>query len=186
MNNEKYLDNAIQLLDIVQNVELSDYWNSKLPNSIDEEVMEIISSVMNGAMEQRQDFLSLIDDGAIRLLDVFGTRMTMLSVRKNSCDYLLKGLIALEFAATRSDYRDILMTLSLFYRSAEKLNVDPEKLFREASQYAPSPAVAEFILGYLRRSPENRRIEIMGFKEVDGPSGLIYQYANHPIPKGFL
>lgn len=186
MSNDSPINKAVELLNIVQNVDLSDYWSSKLPGPIDEEIMEICNAVMNGTMEQRQDFISLVDDGGIRLLDVFGTRMTMLSVRKNSYDYLLKGLVALEFAATRSDYRDILMTLSLFYHSAEKLNVAPENLFAEASQYATSEPVAEFILGYLQRSPENRRIEIMGFKEVDGSNGLIYQFANHRIPEGFL
>lgn len=186
MRDDVALGNALRLMDLIRNTEPLEYLKSNLPGPVDEEILAICTEVMGSSPVHRKDFVSLLETDAHYVLHNFGYRMAMLSVRENSYDYLLKGLVALSLAATKSDYENILMTLSLFYRSAEKLNVDPEKLFTEASQYAPSPAVAEFILGYLRRSPENRRIEIMGFKEVDGPSGLIYQYANHPIPKGFL
>lgn len=186
MDEPKLLDNAIRLIDLTQRISPLEYLKSNLPGPVDEEILAICTSVMESSSVERTDFVSLLEADAHYVLHNFGYRMAMLSVRVNSYQYLLKGLVALILAATKSDYENVLMTLSLFYRSAEKLNVAPEKLFAEASQYAPSEPVAEFILGYLQRSPENRRIEIIGFKEVDGPAGLIYQFANLPIPKGFL
>lgn len=148
--------------------------------------MEICTSVMEGTSDQRYEFVSLLDREALALLDIFGHRMAMLSVRENSYDYLLKGLVALTFAAVKSDYREILMTISLFYQSAVKLKIDPKQLFTTASQYAMTESAQKLILGFLDRSPENKGIDKMGFKEVYGPSGLIYQFGSQPNPDGWL
>jgi hypothetical protein len=186
MCNDKFLDIAIELVDITQNVKLLDYRNSKLPNAIDEKIIDIFNLIMAGTSSGRNEFVSLLSRDTTNLLRVFGSRMTMLGVRKNSYDYLLKGLVALAFAATETDYRDILMTISLFHHSAKKLNIDSDQLFDTASQYATDDSVRELILGYLDRAPEDQNIEQMGYREVYGSNGLIYQFADHPIPDGWL
>jgi hypothetical protein len=179
-------DNAVELLDIPKNVTSLDYRNGKLPSPVDEEIMRILTSVMESTSAQRKDFISLLDSEAFSLLDVFSLRMAMFSVRKNSYEHLLKGLVALAFAALKDDWRDTLMDISLFYYSAVKLGISPKQLFTSASQYATSEGVRKLILGYLDRTPENKAIEQMGYREVNGPSGLIYQFADHPIPDGWL
>jgi hypothetical protein len=78
------------------------------------------------------------------------------------------------------------MTVSLFYRSATKLGVDPKQLFTIASQYATAEPVRKLIMEFLLRSPENKDIEKMGYKEMYGPHSLVYQFGNQPIPDGWL
>ncbi len=83
------------------------------------------------------------------------------------------------------DVREILMTLSVVYHSAAKL-VCAEALFQQAAQYADKPASRDIVLSYLRRALEDKRIEAMGWHEIAGPSGLIYQFGRQPIPEAFL
>jgi hypothetical protein len=52
-------------------------------------------------------------------------------------------------------------------------------------EYAIDPAVSDLILSFLARDPKRKDLRAMGFKEVEGPSGLIYwQGGARPIPEG--
>ncbi len=77
------------------------------------------------------------------------------------------------------------MTLSIVYHSAAMLG-RAEALFQQAAQYAVRPSSRDIILDYLARTPENKRIEAMGWHVMEGPSGLIYQFGGQPIPEGHL
>lgn len=177
---------SVRLLEVTKKIKPIDYFRDRLPGPIDEEIMEICLQIMGSPPDQLPMFVSSFNSQAHYLLMNFCRRMTMLSVRQNSRDYLLKGLVALSLVADKYDYREVLMEVSLVYHSAEKLNVDPRQLFSVASNYSSSESIRQLIMGYLDRSLENRDIKKMGFKEVHGPSGLIYQLGNHPIPEGWL
>jgi hypothetical protein len=186
MNGNEIANAVVRLLNITKNMQPIDYYKDKLPSSIDEEIMGICSQIMDSSPQKPPIFVSSLNTESCDMLMNFCRRMTMLSIRQNSSDYLLKGLVALSLVADRYDYREVLMEISLVYHSAEKLNVDPKQLFSVASNYSSSESIRKLIMGYLDRSLENQDIGKMGFKEVYGPSGLIYQLGNHPIPEGFL
>ncbi len=186
MNDDEFVDKAIELSDILEEIKPRPYFKSQLPNHFDQTIMGICQFVISGTAEQRQEFISLLDDPTLSLLGTFAHRMTMLSVRKSSRETLLNGLITLVLTTRKNDYPDILMTISLYYHSSLLLNVDPKELFNIASQYAPSDFVRKLLLDFLDRSPENQKIETMSFKEVNGSSGLVYQFGGQSIPEGWL
>lgn len=186
MNGNEVANAAVGLLNITKNLQPINYYRDRLPSSIDEEIVGICSQIMDSPPEKLPIFVSSLNAESYDILMNFCRRMTMLSVRQNSSDYLLKGLVALSLVADKYDYREVLMELSLVYHSAEKLNINPKQLFSVASNYSSSESIKKLIMEYLDRPLENRNIEKMGFKEVYGPSGLIYQLGNHPIPDGFF
>lgn len=187
MDDQRFLDKAELAIQFLDALEAEPYWSGTLPSGEDMRIQQICDLYMQATSEQREVLTSDINRTACYNLGAFSVRMTMLSVRQNSKALLLKGLVALimEMEWPKIDTREVLMDLSVLYHSAAKLG-NPDRLFRRAAQYADKERTRNLLLGYLRRSPENNKIEDMGWKEVEGPSGLIYQYGNQPIPKGFL
>ncbi len=185
MNDEDMIDYMIQLSDILEKLSIADYYTSQLPNQYDKMIILILARLMAANAKHRETFLSLLDEDICVELSVFARRIAMLGVREGSKDHLIKGLVALSYAVAQKDYREILMTISLFHHSAIKLYVDPKKLFMDASQFAPDETGRKLLIDFANRPPEHQGIDKMGFKEVNGPSGLIYQTGNRPIPDGW-
>jgi hypothetical protein len=71
------------------------------------------------------------------------------------------------------------------YHSAAKLG-DPEKTFTAAAQFACDVESANMVLDFAKRAPQDRRIEAMGFRELEGKSGTIYLFGNQKIPSGWM
>lgn len=185
MNDDEVIDFATELIKILEELSIAGYYASQLPNQYDQKIMQILAVLMAANANQREAFLSLLEEDTCVELSVFADCMSMLSVRENSPDHLVKGLVALSYAVTKKDYHETLMTLSLFCHSGDKLNIAPNDLFSTASQYAPNEAGRKLLLDFGNRSPEHQQISKMGFKEVSGPGGLTYQFGNGPIPDGW-
>ncbi|PWU04579.1 MAG: hypothetical protein C5B51_16460 [Terriglobia bacterium] len=74
--------------------------------------------------------------------------------------------------ASRVDYRDPLITLSLVCHSADRTAVDAHGLLDEVGGLA-MPKTAELMSGFLARSPEQRNIRShWGYDEVSTDAGL--------------
>jgi hypothetical protein len=117
----------------------------------------------------------------------FAERMAMLSVRRLSADILLDGLTALVMTGPPVDREFILMTASLLHHSARQLGLDVAATFEQAARYAnPSSEAAVHLLAFPDRAPRLQRIAAMGYREVQGPSGLVYWSGSGPIPPGLL
>ncbi len=188
MNDDNFLIAAEEAIRFLQNISAADYWRCKLPSSADWQISEICDLYIKANPIQRQVLCSSLDQGAVFNLAAFSTRMAMLSVRQRSEALILHGLVALIMELdwpNLPDVREVLMDLSVVYHSAAKLGC-AEALFQQAVQYTASSRSRDIILGYLQRSPEDKRIEAMGWHEVVGPNGLIYQFGNQPIPEAFL
>jgi len=186
MTEENVIEKALDLSNLVKEIGYREYHKSKLPNHIDDEISEICNFIKSIDSNQRSEFISLLDDQAIWMLFSFSVRMSMLGVRKNSTDNLLRGLISLILVTHENNYQDILGNVSLFYHSANLLEVDPRKLFTTACEYAPSEYASNLFLQFLDRSPKDQMLIAFGAKEVQGPNGLVYQFRNRPIPEGWL
>jgi hypothetical protein len=190
MNKEQGLDKAnrlmvskAQVLEMLKDAK--DYRFSPLPTSVDEKMSDLLGDFVQAGEGERKVFLSSLDEQASYALLAFAERMSMLSVRRMSESHLRLGSVALVLAIHHIDPRMGLMIISLLYRSAERMGVSPDPLFRSALDYAIDPAVSDLILSFLARDPKRKDIRAMGFKEVEGPSGLIYwQGGARPIPEG--
>jgi hypothetical protein len=161
------------------------YRFSPLPSSADEAAIDLLGDFEEASERDQRTFVSSLEESASFALLAFAERMSMLSVRRTSENLLQLGCVAFVLSIHHIDPRMGLMIISLLHRSAEKLGVSPDPLFRSALKYAVDPAVSELILSFLARDPKKKDIRAMGFKEVDGPSGLIYwQGGPRPIPEG--
>ena len=111
--------------------------------------------------------------------------MAMWGLRQRSTDSLVNALVALAIAASWAEPKDILMTLAVVYRSGEILG-NPKDIFLLAESYIDDEPTRTLLLDFPDRLPVDRSIEAMGFREVDGPSGLVYVHGFLPIPEGLL
>jgi len=179
--------NLQRIIGFLNDSDNEEYWSSELPSLTDSKISEICDMYMRSDSSTKQILLSFLKQKACFGLSTFSTRMAMLSVRKHSEKMLLDGLVALIIVldSTRCDRREALMDLSILHNSALKLG-DPVRFFHKASEYAEEKGTKEVILNFLERNPENKRIEVMGWEEIKGPSGLIYRFGDQPIPKGHL
>ena len=186
MTEEKVIEKALDLSNLVEEIGYRQYRESKLPNHFDDLIMGICEFTKTIDNNQRREFISLLDDQAIWMLLSFSDRMSMLGVRKKLTDDFLNGLIVLILITRENNYQNILVSISLFYRSATLMKVDPRKLFTTACQYAPSEYARNLFLQFLDRSPKDQIIAAFGVKAVQGPNGLVYQFGKRPIPDGWL
>lgn len=188
MNDDDFLTAAEGAIRFLQDTSATDYWGCRLPSPTDARMSEVCILYMNANPIQRQVLCSSLSQEAGFNLGAFAARMAMLSVRERSEILLLHGLVALIMELDwpdLSDVREVLMDLSIVYHSAAKLGC-ADFLFQQAAQYAVSARSRDIVLGYLRRRPEDKRIEAMGWHELAGPNGLIYQFGSQPIPEAFL
>ena len=162
-----------------------DYRFSTLPSSVDQQLIDLLGGFEQASEADRWAFATGLGEMAGYALLAFAERMSMLSVRRKSEELLRAGSLAVVLAVHRIDPRMGLMILSLLHRSAERMSVDPESVFRSALEYAVDPSASDLVLGFLARDPQRKDIRAMGFKEIEGPSGLIYwQGGPRPIPEG--
>lgn len=188
MNDDALLTAAEEAIRFLENTSAIDYWSYGLPSPTDMRISEVCTLYMNASSVQRQVLCSGLSQEIGFNLSAFAARMAMLGVREQSETMLLHGLIALIIELDwpdLPDVREILMDLSIVYHSAAKLGC-AEALFQQAAGYADKSASRDIVLNYLKRSPEDKRIEAMGWHEIAGPSGLIYQFGKQPIPEGLL
>jgi len=188
MNDDGFLTAAERAIRFLQDTSATDYWGYRLPSPTDARISEVCILYMNANPIQRQVLCSSLSQEVGFNLGAFAARMAMLSVRERSETLLLHGLVALIMELDwpdLPDVREILMDLSIVYHSAAKLGC-AVSLFEQAAQYTDKTFSRDIVLSYLRRDPEAQRIEAMGWHEIAGPSGLIYQFGKQPIPEGFL
>jgi hypothetical protein len=183
---EKVIEKALDLSNLVEEIGYRQYHKSDLPNHADHLITGICEFTKTIDNNQRREFISLLDDQTMWMLFSFSTRMSMLCVREKSTDHLLNGLAALLLVTREGNYHSVLGRISLFYHSAALMKVNPRKLFTAACQYAPSEYARNLFLQFLDRSPVDQIIAAFAAKEVQGPKGLAYQFGNRPIPDGWL
>lgn len=164
---------------------LPDYRFAPLPSPIDHQISDIFSRLGQASNPDRHAFAESVREDDAYALVAYAERMSMLSVRQRSEKLLVFGLAALGYASTKADPRTVLMVVSLLHHSAKALGEDPHKAFKRAYMYLAEPAASELMNGFLRRDPKDQSISVMGFQEIDGPSGIIYwQGTSDSVPDG--
>ena len=90
------------------------------------------------------------------------------AVRQQDYDLVKKGIILHSIENARYDLRDNIIRLSLLYNSGKKLKEDPDILFREIAKISDSK-IKNVLLSFPKRTPENKSITAMGYKEIYDP-----------------
>jgi hypothetical protein len=162
---------TLQLLDSKQS---NGYGNLPIPCAIDDEVHALVAHLVALDPAGRRDLLSRMTQRHGYALLAFAERMAALAVREVRPELVDIGLSAAAISADLVDFRDALMVLSLLYRSAEKLGLDPSAAFAKVESFG-NQYFDECIRRFPHRAEADRSIQAMGYVESEDQEGFRYQ-----------
>jgi hypothetical protein len=169
------LDDAAQLA----------YYGSPLPSPKDDEITQLVEAYLTADPAGRLKIATGLSDSQANWLGTYAHRMALLSVRQQSPEALVNGIVALLMAAKVTDWRDSIMTMAVLYRAAQLLGLGDDP-FRDTAPEAPDAAAGQLLLDFLTRPDPDKTVEAMGYRELTGKNGLIIVYGTQPVPAGFL
>jgi hypothetical protein len=142
------------------------YLSRPIPVARDTEIRDLLAAA------PPQTLAAVLDQSHAPVLLAYAERMAALAVRRHDPDVLRDGIRAVAAAFTvTADEREVLLVLPLLWRSAELLGLDPAaELAGPASGAAPGPLAA-----FATRQPEDRTIEVMGYRESADDDGFRYE-----------
>lgn len=159
-----------------------DFWRGELslvnpgPLQLDSEVTEVVRAFRQRDASGRSAMRRAISMDEFYTLLAFSKRQAVFAIREQSADPIEIGLGALAMIeAKRTDYRDILGTLSFLYHAAARLGLDPRVAFGAAALIS-EPETGLLIEGFAARKPEDLDLrDAWGYDEVvtDGGLGFI-------------
>lgn len=161
------------------------YYESTPPDALDREFAVVCQQFREADLQLHELMMDSLDESRCGWLRIFAVRMATVGARNKSKGMVLDALTALMLTVKRSEIYYPLMDLSVVYRSASLIG-NPDEIFREAAALEPNAEAQGLALDWLKRSPHQQRLEAMGYREVDGPHGVIFVRMGQPIPKGLL
>jgi hypothetical protein len=171
---ERCPSDRIELADLICLIGESSthYADTTIPHERDLAIVALLGKARRGGgLEQLLDLIR--PEVEAETLRAFGVRMASLAVRRAEPDLLRLGLLAVAVASLRSmDRRDDLLALAPLWRTASLLRLDPPHEFTAAA--VELPGAAEFLLGWVDRSPERQDLMEMGFRESTDEDGFRY------------
>ncbi len=153
--------------DVLDPANNAGYGTWRLPAVRDGEIADRVASLL------AQRPLPVLDPGRVAVLSAFAERMATLARRTGDAGRLRAGLDAMVLGHGGAADRDAVVPLALLWRTAEVLDVDPREEFltAEARAGVTSGALSRFA----DRSPADRAIAAMGYREVDDEFGFSYE-----------
>ncbi len=142
-----------------------------LPNVRDEHCEKLTRVYADANDAERAEIRAAGTAEQLRLLLPFADRMAILAVRAKDDARITSGLLAHAIEDFRWDPRENLRSLSLLFRSGEKLGIDAAARFREVAQLA-SPSAKKYFLEF---ADDPKGLDAMGFRETDGTDGFTYE-----------
>lgn len=152
------------------------YLNQPIPCELDSKISEVVVLFIDSPPNERSPFFKYTGENISYRLIAFAERRAAMGVREKSRQRLLEGLAALVIEDYRVDWRDNLIRLAALYDAATKIGISPEELFTEAASYADN-SVAQSIIEFLERKPEERSLEAFTYKEIYGSDGFRYEWS---------
>lgn len=159
---------------LVRQIDQPGYDLDLAPSPVDAAIDQVIDHYVALPPDERNAILTAFGPQHSFTFLIFAMRMAMLAVRERSAYRITRGLLALVIENARFDSREDLIILSLLNRSAEKIGADPAALFEQAAIVA-EPQMAQALRTFVQRPAGLKRIESMGFHEIDGPDGFRYE-----------
>jgi hypothetical protein len=153
-----------------------DYFWGPLPAPFDETVAALVDAYIGGDEDEKAAIVDGLDTDKAWTLSAYAERAASLAVHGQSPEPLVRGLVAIGLAAARLYHKELLLLLPLFWRSAERLGVDGELLFKSSADLLGDDAPS-WLRAFPDREPGNRTLEVMGYEEREEPNGLLYHRA---------
>jgi len=140
-------------------------------NSLDLALVELCKRFAESDAESRADMRAAISMDEFYTLLTFSHRAAVFAIRERDADWVVSGLTAIAMIEQeRTDYRDVLLALSLIYHSASRIGEDPDRLLQDAA--ALSGPGSDLILGFSNRTPEDKDLRnSWGHDEVQTSDG---------------
>ena len=146
------------------------YYRSRIPCPEDSQIGRAIHAFAEATPREQAAFRAGIDRNRAGLLQVWSERMAALGVRLDSQKPLVQGLVGLSLAQGDDDH-EALLVAPLHRRSAEKLGVDPGRVFDEAA--GRTDLAGARWLAEMRDSEDQP--EDAGYVEDDDGEGFRYE-----------
>lgn len=147
------------------------YGNRPLPDPLDEQIAGLVERVTEAPDEVRQAVRAELTQMQGQFLLGYGERMASLAVRMESAKLLENGLLAIGLAAEKLYFKDVVLVLTLYERSAELLGVDAVELFERAAVPVDAP---EYVRDFPKREEPERDLTAMGYEEQETPEGFLF------------
>ena len=119
----------LRLLDVPHG---SDYYASRIPGPDDDRIGRAVAAYSTASPAAQAAIREAIDDDRADLLRAWSERLASLAVRLESGGPIVQGLVALSLAE-EADPSEAMLVATLHRRSAEKLDLQPARLFSAAS-----------------------------------------------------
>lgn len=156
-----------------------DHWSGEeslinpTKNSLDSELSGLSERFAKSDQQTQANMRHSISLDEFYTLLTFSERSAVFAMREKNVNQLRNGLTAIAMIeAERTDFRDILMALSLLYHSANKIGADANGLFRETANLS-EPNVAKLLTGFAARPSEEKDLRASwGYDEVETKSGV--------------
>jgi hypothetical protein len=123
------LHETLKLLDLPRG---NAYHRSRIPNAYDSRVGRAVAAFSVASPGGQAAIREAIDDDRAGLLRSWSERLAALGVRFESPSPLVQGLVALSLAQ-EADGGEALLVAPLHRRSADKLGLDPDRVFDAAA-----------------------------------------------------
>lgn len=150
------------------------YVQEDAPSPTDHEVLQICRAVEAAGPARADELAAGLNEHQRIVLDMFGSRTPQITLSHGLPDderprVLAAGLIAEALAhAGHTDFRDVLVGLSLHYECARRLRLDPTDVFDAAAGYADEETAALMRIFGRRTDVTLKRF---GYAEITTPTG---------------
>jgi hypothetical protein len=144
-----------------------------LPADVSRGLAALVRQYLRADAAGRERMRAAVNEPVADDLMLFAHRAAEKAVQRKDSDFVTHGLAALALGSEGIDPRDVLRAFSLISHSADKLRVDYRRVFEGARELGDKE-FAELVQDWLERTPYERSIDGMGFKEAT--SGKRFRY----------
>ncbi|MCP4419691.1 MAG: hypothetical protein GY805_24025 [Chloroflexi bacterium] len=167
-----FTDETVQFL---SGLKVVIYYAEPIPSKTDERLHLIVTRFRRGTAVEQEQFQRSLAQEHRSLFGIFGHRAATLSVRQNSYNWLLSGLVG----AIIANYiippkRNVDVSLAVYHHCAKKIDISPADLFTEAAQFAQSD-LAQKLQAFGHRADISLRK--FGWQERKTPDGIRYKFS---------
>ncbi len=147
------------------------YINQPIPCALDEPVAWLVDTFLALDEETRGAIIDCVSQRVSQTVACHGIRRATNSVREQTSAGLEDAAVAVVFDAGKFDWRENVIDMSLVHHCGSRAGADADDVFERAAQRLSGEA-RDLLAGFVRRTEENKRIEVMGYEEHEGPDGF--------------
>lgn len=142
-----------------------------IPSQIDREISNCLLNCTSLDADRTASVARTLSQRAIALLRIFSERMATHSLRLRDQASFDLGLLSLRLVSEGdSDWRDVLVVMSLYIDEVTRVGLALDSSLSRGGRFA------EGLAAFMRRQPEDKRIEAMGHViDYDDPDGVAYK-----------